>query len=421
MKKVLFVILDGVGDRPIPQLNYTTTLESASTPNLDYFARKSIGGLVYTVGKGIAPESDVAVYSMLGYKVKEGYVGRGVVEALGSGLDFKDGDLALRGNFATIREDFGIVDRRVGRSLSSEEAHTLSDVINRDVKLSDPHKHIIVKSTIGHRCVILFKADDIKLCDAISNTDPAYAKIHGMGVVVSSTKDLRVAKCKPINDTPEAKVSADLVNEFIEKVFKVLDNYELNEKRRKEGKLAGNMILLRDAGSSLPKFKSLEECYGLKSAIIADMPVEIGIAKTLKADVFTIGSPSDFGVKAEKSLELLKEYGLVYVHLKGPDEPGHDGDYIKKKKSVEAIDQHFFSVLKDKLNLEDVMLIVSSDHATPCVLKGHSDDPVPFIIVSTKPRQEKICRFTEKDCSRGSLGIIEGYTLLSLAKSFLVK
>jgi 2,3-bisphosphoglycerate-independent phosphoglycerate mutase len=151
------------------------------------------------------------------------------------------------------------------------------------------------------------------------------------------------------------------------------------------------------------------------------MPVEIGIAKTLKADVLSIGSPSDFGAKAEKSLELLNEYGLVYVHLKGPDEPGHDGDYAAKKKVIEAIDQNFFGVLKNKLNLGETMLIVSSDHATPCVLKGHSDDPVPFILTSSDPKQEKICRFTERDCSRGSLGTIEGSTLLSLAKSLLAK
>lgn len=421
MKNILFVILDGVGDRPIPQLNYTTTLESASTPNLDYFARKSVGGLVYTVGKGIAPESDIAVYSMLGYKVNEGYVGRGVVEALGCGLDFKNGDLALRGNFATIGDDFRIIDRRVARSLSSEESHALSKIINSEVKLTDLKKHVIVRSTIGHRCVVLFKADDIKLSDEVSNTDPAYAKVHGMGVVVPSTKDLRVAKCEPLKNIKEAKVSADLVNEFTDRVFKVLNGHELNEKRRMEGKLAANVILLRDAGNSFPRFRSLEEYYGLKSVIIADMPVEIGIAKTLKADVLSIGSPSDFGVKAEKSLELLNEYGLVYVHLKGPDEPGHDGDYAAKKKVVEAIDQNFFGVLKNKLNLGETMLIVSSDHATPCVLKGHSDDPVPFILTSSDPKHEKICRFTERDCSRGSYGTIEGSTLLSLAKSLLAK
>jgi len=418
--KIVFVILDGVGDRPIPQLNYTTALESAITPNLDYFARRSIGGLVYSVGKGIAPESDVAVYSMLGYRVSEGYVGRGVIEGLGSGLDFKDGDLALRGNFATVKEDMTIVDRRVGRSLTSEEAKALSDVLNGNIKLSDPKKSVVVKATIGHRCVVLFKAGDTKLSDQITNTDPAYMKVHGMGVVASSTKDLKVARCDPLSGTEEAKVSAQLVNEFTEQVFNILDNHSINKKRRMEGKLPGNMILLRDAGSSIPKLTPLEKYYGLKPVIIADMPVEIGIAKTLNAEVFTVGSPMDFISKAEKTLDLIKDFGLIYTHLKGPDEPGHDGDYMAKKKVIEEIDEKFFGVLKQGLDLKETVLVVSSDHATPCTLKAHSDDPVPFIIASETLSRDKICRFTEKECSKGRFGVLrEGSMLLPLVKSLI--
>ena len=421
MKKILFVVLDGVGDRPIPELNYTTTLESASTPNLDFFARRSKAGLVYSVGKGIAPESDVAVYSLLGYKVREGYVGRGVVEALGSGLGFRDGDLALRGNFATVKEDFTIVDRRVGRSLSSEEASILSEAVNREVKLDGPGRSVVVKSTVGHRCVVLFRACDVNLSDRISNTDPAYAKVDGMGVVVSMKGDLKVARCEPTDDTDEAKASSELVNEFTGKVFRVLDGHELNLKRRREGKLPGNMILLRDAGSSLPRFRSIEELYGFRAAILADMPVEIGIARTVGADVFSEGSPTDFALKARKALRLLEDYGLVYVHLKGPDEPGHDGDYLKKKKSIEEIDRQFFGVLKGALSLEDVVLLVTSDHATPCILRGHSDDPVPLIISSDELEKDHVCRYTERECSGGSLGVLEGHRLLEIAKSISVK
>lgn len=413
--------MDGAGDRPIPELNHITTLEAALTPNIDFFARKSLGGLVYTVGKGIAPESDAAVYSMLGYKVSEGYVGRGVVEALGSGLDFRDGNLALRGNFATVDENFRIVDRRVGRSLTSEEAKVLSDVLNSNLKLSNPNIEVIVKSTIGHRCVVLFKGRNMNFNDRISNTDPAYAKVHGMGVVVSSTQELRVLDSEPLSQTGEEKISADVVNEFTRKVYTLLNDHELNRKRRAEGKVVANMILLRDSGSSLPIFQPLKEKYGLKAAIIADMPVEIGIGKTLQMDVFTEGSPADLHAKAKKAMELLKGYGLVYVHLKGPDEPGHDGNYIAKKKSIELIDQLFFSVLRKDLNLEEVMLIISSDHSTPCVLKGHSDDPVPVIITSKMNKEDRICRLTEKDCRKGSLGVIEGCTLLDIAKSLLLQ
>ncbi|MCX8188111.1 MAG: alkaline phosphatase family protein [Nitrososphaeria archaeon] len=418
--RILYVILDGAADKPIPQLNYITTLEAAYTPNLDYFARKSIGGLVYTVGKGIAPESDVAVYSMLGYKVKEGYIGRGVVEALGAGLEFEDGNLALRGNFATVNDNMTIVDRRVGRTLTSDEAKSLAEKINEKIKLFDKRKSVIVKATVGHRCVVVFRAEDTRLSDNITNTDPAYLKMHGMGVAVTSGKEMKVSKCEPLDRTIESKVSAELVNEFTEKVYNILKDEEINRKRRAEGKLEANMILLRDAGCTLPKLVPLEEKFGLKTAIVADMPVEIGIAKTLKADVFTISTPFAFKEKAERITELLKEYGLVYAHLKGPDEPAHDGNYIAKKKIIEEIDKEFFGVLKETLNLKETLLIVSSDHTTAVTLKAHTDDPVPFIISSEVVEKDMICRFTEKECAKGRFGVLEeGNLLLPLVKSLI--
>ncbi|MEM2949773.1 MAG: alkaline phosphatase family protein [Nitrososphaeria archaeon] len=418
--RILYVILDGAADRPIPQLNYITTLEAAYTPNLDYFARKSIGGLVYTVGKGIAPESDVAVYSMLGYKVREGYIGRGVVEALGAGLDFEDGNLALRGNFATVREDMTIVDRRVGRTLTSDEAKVLAEKINQKMKLSDNRKSVIVKATVGHRCVVLFKAEDTRLSDNITNTDPAYLKMHGMGVAVASSKEMKVAKCEPLDGTIESKISAELVNEFTRKVYDILKNEEINRRRKIEGKLEANMILLRDAGSTLPKLTPLEKKFGLRAAIVADMPVEIGIAKTIKADVFTISTPLAFKEKAEKITELLRDYGLVYVHLKGPDEPAHDGNYIAKKNIIEEIDKEFFGTLKETLDLNETLLVVSSDHTTAITAKAHTDDPVPFIISSEIVGKDMICRFTEKECAKGRFGILEeGSMLLPLVKSLI--
>jgi len=418
--RILYTILDGAADRPIPQLNHVTALEAAYTPNLDYFARRSVGGLVYSVGKGIAPESDVAVYSMLGYKVREGYIGRGVVEALGAGLDFADGNLALRGNFATVDNNMAIVDRRVGRTLTSEEAKALAEAVNRRIRLSDVRRSVVVKATVGHRCVVVFKAEDIKLSDQITNTDPAYLKVHGMGVAVAGAKDMKVAKCEPLEQTREAAVSAELVNEFTEKVYTILRDEEVNRRRRAEGKLEANMILLRDAGSTLPKLTPLEEKYGLKPAIIADMPVEIGIAKTLKSDVFTVGTPSAFKEKAEKAIELMKEYGLVYVHLKGPDEPAHDGNYNAKKDIIEEIDRKFYGTLREALNLKETTLVVSSDHTTAVTLKAHTDDPVPFIVASEKLEGDGICRFTERECSKGRFGVLdEGSMLLPLVKSLI--
>ncbi|MEM2955910.1 MAG: hypothetical protein QXM25_04255, partial [Nitrososphaerales archaeon] len=180
MGRLVYVLLDGVGDRPDPRLNYVTPLEAAYTPNLDSLARKGFSGLVYPVGKSIAPESDIAVFNMLGYEFKEGYVGRGVIEVIGSGVDFKDGDLALRANFATIDKGMNILDRRAGRDLSSEEAKILAESINKQVKLSHPKTSFKFVSTVAHRAALSIRVKGVLLSSNISNSDPAYLRLKGI-------------------------------------------------------------------------------------------------------------------------------------------------------------------------------------------------------------------------------------------------
>jgi len=154
-------LLDGIGDLPHPDLDNLTPLEAANTPNIDKIAQNGVSGQVMSVGKGIAPQSDIAVFNMLGYNFEDkDYVGRGVVECLGCNIDFKDGDLALRGNFATIDFNKKIVNRRAGRIISKEDATEICDLINKNVRLKDVD--INVKPTIGHRVIINIRKK--KLC-----------------------------------------------------------------------------------------------------------------------------------------------------------------------------------------------------------------------------------------------------------------
>ena len=145
---MVYVLLDGVGDLPHPDLDGKTPLEAASTPNLDKLAKNGTMGEVISVGKGIAPESDIAVFNMLGYKFQHSnYVGRGVIEAIGVGTDFKDGDLALRGNFATLNEDGAIIDRRAGRKIEKEDAIAISKEIENTIEFSQKNTSVVVAST----------------------------------------------------------------------------------------------------------------------------------------------------------------------------------------------------------------------------------------------------------------------------------
>ena len=251
--KLIFVAIDGMGDLPIESLGNKTPLEAAETPNLDSLAKKGKTGLMYTVRKGVAPESDVAVISLLGYDPFKYSTGRGVIEAAGVGLKMKDGDLALRCNFATLGQGKTILDRRVARSLSTEEASELTKAVNKEVKLTSYPATFEYKNTLGHRAVLLIKSNANPLSSNITNSDPAYIIMNGIGVAKPDV-EMVLKTCEPTDNTEASKVSAGLVNEFIEKSHILWENHPINEKRAKEGKLKANVVLTRDAGHLLPKF-----------------------------------------------------------------------------------------------------------------------------------------------------------------------
>lgn len=414
LKKLVYVLLDGVGDRPNPDLNNITPLEAALTPNLDILARQGVTGMVCPVSKGISPESDIAVFSMLGYNVLSEYPGRGVIEAIGLGCDFKNGDLAVRGNFATLDKNGAIQDRRVGRNLLSSESQALSQEINEQVKLSF-NANFTLTPSISHRAVLTIDLPEGNLSGMISNTDPAYDRIGNLGVVKEGNTNIHIQDSHSLDNKKNSKLAAQLVNEFSRKAIEVLKNSTVNKKRIDSGLMPGNAILLRDAGSELPIISSLNSRLKRKCACIADMPVERGVAKIIGIDSYAAGDLRNYVHKARKTIELLNKYSIIYVHLKGPDEPGHDGDSKKKKRSIEEIDSDFFGTLIPKLNLNNTGVIVSADHSTPCILKGHSSDNVPLLISGGSTSRDSVCRFTEKLCSSGKLGQLNGTSVLSKA------
>jgi len=409
--KLIYVVVDGMGDLPIRELENETPLAVAETPNMDHLAKTGKTGLMYTVSKGIAPESDVAVISILGYDPFKYSTGRGVLEAIGAGISMKNGDLALRCNFATLGSRKEIIDRRAGRDLTSEEARVLSQAINRDLRLEAHPASFEFKSTIGHRAVLVIKSRGIPLSSKILNTDPAYSRMDELGVAETKV-EMVVKKCEPMDDSDEARVSAELVNEFVEKSHKVLEDHEVNKRRVAEGKLRANLILTRDAGHRLPNFSSINEKYNVRFACLADMPVERGISKLAGMHVVDLPPPSgdlksDSLLRVRKLLEILGLYDCFYVHIKGPDEPAHDGKFLLKTEMIATIDKNFFGELLPKINLRDCVVCVTADHSTPCKLRAHSDDPVPLLISGNEIEGDKIKKFSEKACKRGSLGILE--------------
>ena len=413
--KIIYVLLDGVGDLPHPDIDNKTPLEAAQTPNLDKLAKNGKMGEVISVGKGIAPESDIAVFNMLGYKFQHSdYAGRGVIEAIGIGIDFKDGDLALRGNFATLDEIDIIIDRRAGRHIEKEEALRVSKELENKLRFSNPFSEVVVAPTIGHRVVVRIR-DEHPLSSNISNTDPAYSRVDGMGIAKAVGDFLKIERCLPLDNTDSASLTADLVNEFSEKSLKILKESEINKIRNKQNKKLLNSILLRDAGNKYPNVQPINEKYSMNFSCIVDMPVEVGISNVLQMNAFNAGGLTDYEEKAMVAAKSMITENAMYVHLKGPDEFGHDGDAIGKMKNIEEIDQRFFGTLLENIDSEKVVVMISADHSTPCINKGHSDHPVPLLISGGKIKNDGSERFTESDGKKGEIGLLEGAEVVSTA------
>jgi 2,3-bisphosphoglycerate-independent phosphoglycerate mutase len=411
--KLIYIAIDGMGDLPIAELGNRTPLEAAKTPNLDFLANNGKTGLMYTVRRGVAPESDVAVISLLGYDPFKYSTGRGIIEAVGAGFDVKDGDLALRCNFATLGKGKAIIDRRVKRTLTTEEATELTEAANNEITLDSCPSTFKFQNTLGHRAVLVLKSKHKEKClsSKITNSDPAYTYVNGIGVATPNV-EMVLKKSFPLDDTEEARNSANLVNEFIEKTHKLWENHAVNKKRAAEGKLKANCVLTRDAGSELPKFFNINERYNVDFAALADMQAERGIAHLAGMQATLLPPPSgdlekDCEIRVKKLLEVLPNHDCFYIHLKGPDEPGHDGNCYRKTEIITAIDQHFFGRLLKEISLKEHVFCVTSDHATPCGLKVHSDTPVPLLISGGKVIGESVGNFSERSCENGSLGVLE--------------
>jgi 2,3-bisphosphoglycerate-independent phosphoglycerate mutase len=412
MNQLLYVCLDGLGDDPIPEFGGQTPLEAARTPVLDELARKGAVGLVHTVGEDIAPESDIAVFAILGYDPREEHPGRGVLEALGAGLEFRDGDLAYRINFAT-QENGEIVDRRVGRDLSSEDARALADEVNRTLTLPGADLHL--EATVEHRGVLVVHSSAGALSANVTNTDPAYAKQGSLGVALETFPN-RVAECRPLDDSEEARRAGELTNEFVRSAARVLEDSEVNARRRAEGRLPANLVLTRDGGDHVPDLQPIKDRFGPEWGCFVEMPVERGIALLL--GMAPVDAPADmprreqYAAWAELAAEALGGYDALYIHIKGPDVPAHDGRAQDKLEVIEDIDQSFFAELLARISLGRTVLAVTADHSTSCLRKAHTADPVPLLVAGSGVASDAAGGFGERAARNGSLGVLRGVQIV---------
>jgi 2,3-bisphosphoglycerate-independent phosphoglycerate mutase len=415
---LVFVILDGLGDDPVEAYGGRTPLEQAQTPQLDSLATAGANGLVTTVGPGIAPESDIAVFAVLGYDPFEHHTGRGPVEAHGAGLQVHQGDLAYRVNFATVApngDGWDIIDRRVGRNLSSDEARQLADEVQKKVEI--PGASFDFRATVGHRGVLVLRSSDGPLSGHVENSDPAYAREGLLGVAKEKFEE-RVIRVAPVegHDDEATRRAADLTNGWLRAAYEVMEASDINRIRRERGHLPANFVLTRDGGDHLPVLESFADKFGLRMGCFVELPVEIGIARLAKMG--EVAGPEgtsladQYETWAALALDSLDEYDALYLHIKGPDVPAHDGDHESKTKSIEEIDAHFFRPLLQRLDLEAAIVAVTADHSTSCARKAHTDGPVPLVVVGPGVEADSVTAYGERAASEGGLGSLLGIEIM---------
>ncbi len=423
--KGVFVILDGMGDLPSDVLEDKTPLEVAETPNLNFLATRGEMGYLYSVRPGFVPESDEAIVSIFGNELISS--SRGQLEAKGAGITLVHGDLAFRVNFATIDSLIGknIIDRRAGRTLTNTEAEGLAKSLN---KIILPCKFIF-KPTIQHRAALVFKGG---FSDNISENDPTYFE----GQAKTSDKIIPIM---PLDDDENAQYAANIVNEFLDKAFEVLDKHPINEARRKKGLLPANYLLIRGPGIDIPKLKLYPKWLS-----VAYMPLEKGFSQFSGMKVFSFDYPKLKGLDVYEnlteglkracsfSIKVLKrnknKFDYAYVHIKETDLPGHDNKPMEKIAMLEYLDKTLFKFLREFAPPNNIKVVVTADHSTPCKLKKHSADPVPVLFYNQSlPKIEKKFsfkgkqnmdskiagkKFSEREARKGNLGRMTGGEML---------
>lgn len=398
----------------MPELGDRTPLAAADTPNLDQLAQRGETGLMDTIAPDVAPESDAAVLSILGYDVDRFYTGRGPLESFGAGLQVEDGWLAWRANFGTVDGDWRILDRRVGRNLTDAEARGLAQAVQAQVDLGDGVEFQF-RHSLGHRACLVISARE-PLSGMIDNCDPAYQR-HGSFSVALADPGTHVLEARAMDGSPGAIRGAELTNEFMRQSFRVLEEHPVNQRRRAEGKMPGNMILVRDAGDRLPQLPAFQEMFGVRLAALVEMPVEIGIARLTGMGMIPVMSTAEEPERgyedwAAKTESALAEWDGLYVHVKGPDVFGHDGDAEGKRLNIEQIDRHYFGPLLPSLDPDLILVAVTADHSTPCAIKAHSADPVPLLISGATLEPEGALQFSEAEAAHGRLGRLRGVELV---------
>ena len=397
MAKAVLLIADGLGDRPIKELGGKTPLEATEKPNIDKLATESECGIMDPIAPGIRAGSDTSHLAILGYDPYTYYTGRGPFEAAGIGMDVRKGDVAFRCNFTTVDDHMVITDRRAGRISCCTDQ--LADAVNG---MEIEGVQVIFKESVAHRGALVLRGEGLGA--KITDTDP-----HHEGA--------KVLKCEAVdpNDAASAK-TARIVNEFVERSYRLLKDHPVNRDRIAKGENPANIILPRGAGIG-PNMESFESEYGLKAACVAETGLINGVARYVgmeitEVDGATGGADSNVMNMAKAIVEKLRTVDFVLCNVKGADVGGHDAAVQVKVDMIKKLDEMVGYLMANVP--EGTFIVLTADHSTPIAIKDHSGDPVAIAFWGEGVRSDRVTKFDERSVTEGGVGRIRGIDVMKI-------
>lgn len=378
--KIILLVMDGLGGLPL-EVDGPTELEAATTPNLDRLAREGSNGLTIPIARGIEPGSGPAHLALFGYDPLIYDIGRGALESAGIGVDIHPGDVAARGNFCTVDENGLVVDRRAGRIPTERCIEAVAAL--SDIQL--PGVEIAVQAVKEHRFAFVLRGQG--LAPDVHDTDP---------LVVGKAP----LPAEPSADTPEARHTADLVNQFVAQARERLKSHH-----------PANMLTLRGFASdpALPKFKDI---YRLNAACVAVYPMYKGVSRLVGMSIIDTDEHDTPLDEFQRVAAAWDQYDFFFVHVKYTDSRGEDGNFNAKAAVIEQVD----AALPVLLDLAPDVLVVTGDHSTPAKLRSHSFHPVPALIWAPATHmRDGVTGFGERACMAGALGQFPATDLMPLA------
>ncbi len=405
--KIILILLDGIGDRSYKILNNRTPLQEAHTPNLDRLARLGSNGLFHASHMGQCLPSEMAHYLLFGYD-QENFPGRGLLEAVGEGVFFNDGDILSLAHLSSVIWNGGVPVLTHGRKAIKGDSEKIEQLFRAVTPYETQGVRFKLCRTGPNDAILVISGD---VSPHVSDSDPM-------------TIGRPMAKVKTVSGNPEpekAAKTADALNNYLSYCHSILSGHEVNRRRTEANLPSANFLATQRCGRRTPQ-ESFYDLWGLRGMVIASGSVYMGLAHELGLKPFRVKDSNDPGKDLKERVRIAvtdTSHDFIHVHTKAPDEAGHTKDPLRKKEVIELLDRGLGEFTKQVEEGNDLLALITADHSTPSSSTLiHSGEPVPVTLVGPNVRRDEVTAFDEISAAWGCLGLLRGQELMLMALNY---